>query len=110
MYKDTLIAGKSIPMREGQPKVTGREKFVPDRGLTGALWMKILRSPYPHARIKHIDVTKAGACSGVGAVLTYKDAPPNDIVCVILNWKGKVLEDRVRYVGDEVAAVAAESE
>ncbi|MDP2917606.1 MAG: molybdopterin-dependent oxidoreductase, partial [Dehalococcoidia bacterium] len=46
----------------------------------------------------------------VGGVITYKDATPYDVLCGIFNWKGKILEDRVRYVGDEVAAVAAISE
>jgi len=110
MYKDMSVVGKGVPLREGHPKVTGMEKFAPDRGLTGALWMKILRSPHPHARIRRIDVTGAEALPGVEAVLTYKDAPPNDILCGIFNFKGKVLEDRARFVGDEVAAIAAESE
>ncbi|MFC1860878.1 xanthine dehydrogenase family protein molybdopterin-binding subunit [Chloroflexota bacterium] len=109
MYKDMSIAGKSIPLREGHPKATGLERFASDRDLAGALHMKTLYSPHAHAKIKNIDVSKAEALPGVGAVLTYRDVPPNDIVCGILNWKGKVLEDRVRFVGDEVAAIAAES-
>ncbi|MFC1860879.1 xanthine dehydrogenase family protein molybdopterin-binding subunit [Chloroflexota bacterium] len=109
-YKDTSIVGKNILLREGYPRVTGMEKFVTDRSLIGALWMKILRSPHPHARIIDIDATKAEARHGAGAVLTYKDVPPNDVGCGIFNWKGKVLEDRARYIGDEVAAVAAVSE
>ncbi|MBA7707119.1 Nicotinate dehydrogenase large molybdopterin subunit [subsurface metagenome] len=110
MYKDMAVVGKGIPLREGLPKVTGMERFAPDCSLVGALWMKILRSPHPHAKIKRIDVTQAEALPGAGAVLTYKDAPLNDIVCGLSNWKGKVLEDRARFVGDEVAAVAAETE
>lgn len=110
MYSDTSIVGKGVPLREGFPKVTGGERFVPDRGLNGALWMKILRSPHPHARIKSIDTLAAEALPGVRATLTYKDAPKKEIKCTIFNWRGPVLPDRVRFVGDEVAAVAAESE
>ncbi len=110
MYKDTSIVGKGVPLREGYPKVTGMERFVPDRYLAGALWMKILRSPHAHARMASIDVSAAESLPGVGAVLTYRDAPPNDILCAMYNWKGKVLENRVRFVGDEVAAVAAGDE
>jgi len=109
MYEDMSIVGKGVPLREGYPKVTGTEKFAPDRGLAGALWMKILRSPHPHAKIKKIDVTEAEALSGVKAIITHKDVPLKEISDEVI-WKSKVLEDRVRYVGDEVAAVVAESE
>ncbi|MDD5486562.1 MAG: molybdopterin-dependent oxidoreductase, partial [Dehalococcoidales bacterium] len=62
-------------------------------------------SPYAHARIKNIDVSKAEALPGVRATLTYKDT--KDVA-----WKGqlRVLDSKVRYVGDEVAAVAADTE
>jgi len=109
MYNDTSIVGKGLPLREGYTKVTGMERFAPDRGLAGALWMKILRSPYAHANIKNIDVTKAEALSGVIAILTHKDVPLKEISDHFA-WQGRALADRVRFVGDEVAAVAAVSE
>ena len=68
---------------------------------------KVLRSPYPHAIIKKVDKTKALALPGVKAVLTYEDVP---------DWKGgtprvvRVLDRRVRFVGDAVALVAATTE
>ncbi len=110
MYKDMTIVGKGIPLKEGYSKVTGMLKFTPDRGVPGQLWMKILRSPHPHAKIKSIDTSKAEASPGIEAVIAHKDVPQKEIICPILNWRGGVLEDRVRYVGDEVAAVAGQTE
>ncbi|MFH1775335.1 MAG: molybdopterin cofactor-binding domain-containing protein, partial [Chloroflexota bacterium] len=86
------------------------EKFAPDRDAVGALWMKILRSPHPHARIKGINTTRVLALPGVEAVVTHEDAPRKEIRCRIFNWKGRVLDSRVRFIGEEVAAVAAETE
>lgn len=103
------IVGEGIPLREGHTRVTGAEKYAPDRSLPGALWMKILRSPYAHARIKRIDTAIAEAMPGIRAVLTHKDVPRKEIRCKTFNWKGKILDDRVRFVGDEVAAIAGEN-
>jgi len=110
MDKEMTVVGKRIPLKEGYAKVTGRLKFAPDRSMPGGLWMKILCSPYPHARIKSIDTTKAEALPGIKAVLTHKDVPQKEIECHIFNWKGRILDDRVRFVGDEVAAAAGETE
>ena len=111
MYEDMAVVGKGIPLREAYSKVTGREKFAADYSLMGALWMKILRSPYPHAKIRNIDMSKAMVLPGVQAVLTHKDVLPRVNSPVgSLNWKGRILEDRVRFVGDEVAAVVGATE
>jgi len=110
MYEEMSIVGKGVLLREGHPKVTGMERFAPDRGVVGALWMKILRSPHPHAKIQRIDVTGAEALPGISAILTHEDVPQKEVICSISNWKGRILEDRARFVGDEVAAVAAETE
>ncbi len=110
MAEKLTIVGKSIPLKNGYSKVTGMERFAPDRSRVGALWMKVLRSPHPHAIIKRIDVSKAEALPGIGAVLTHKDVPQKEIRCEGFNWRGKILGDRVRFVGDEVAAVAGVSE
>jgi xanthine dehydrogenase molybdenum-binding subunit len=96
--------GKSIPPRELYEKVTGKFQYVGD--LHAELYGKILRSPHPHARIKHIDTSRVEKLSGVEAVLTHKDVPPRKLprrdqrACYIL-------EKHLRFVGDEVAAVAA---
>jgi xanthine dehydrogenase molybdenum-binding subunit len=110
MSEEMAFVGKRYPLRTGHAKVTGELKFTQDRNISGQLWMKILRSPHPHARIMRIDVSEAQAMPGVEAVLTYKDVPQKDLNCMIRNFRGRILEDRVRFVGDEVAAVAAETE
>ncbi len=83
--------GKRIPRVEGADKVTGRAKYTYDIQLPGMLYGKILRSPYPHARIRSIDASEAEKMPGVKAVITD-------------------LTREVNYVGEEVAAVAATSE
>ena len=89
-------------------------RYVADMKLPGMLYAKILYSPVPHARIKSIDTSAAEALEGVEAVVCYKDSPKNRY-----NGNGEdkdikpselVFDDVVRYVGDKVAAVAADSE
>jgi xanthine dehydrogenase YagR molybdenum-binding subunit len=102
---DLAIVGKPIPRVEGDLKVTGRAQYAYDVRLPGQLYARVLRSPHPHACVKRIDSAKVEALAGVRAVLTLASAPR-------IPWfKDTVLfSDVVRYVGDEVAAVAADSE
>jgi carbon-monoxide dehydrogenase large subunit len=100
--------GASIPRLEGAEKVTGRARYTADVTPPGTLWGKVLRSPHPHARIVRIDATAARQVPGVRAVITGQDAPGL--------YVGKTLRDmpvlcwdRVRFVGDRVAAVAADT-
>jgi xanthine dehydrogenase molybdenum-binding subunit len=96
--------GKSIPPTELYEKVTGEFQYVGD--LHAELYGKILRSPHPHARISHIDTSRVEKLTGVEAVLTHKDVPPRKLPR--RDQRGcYILEDHVRFVGDEVAAVAA---
>lgn len=102
------IIGAPLPRIEGAAKVTGAALYAADVRLPGLLWGRVLRSPYPHARIRRIDVSRARALPGVRAVVTGRDAPglyqgKNLRDLPVLCW------DRVRYVGDRVAAVAAET-
>ncbi len=96
--------GKPIPRRDAVDIVTGRAEFVDDRKFPGLLHGKVLRSPHAHARIKKIDKSKAEALPGVKAVLTWQDIP---------DYRGgtprnvRVLDRKVRCVGDAVALVAA---
>lgn len=101
------VIGKRVPLEEAKEKVTGRTKFAVDVSLPGMLYAKVLRSPYPHARIVEIDTSKAEALPGVEAVITHKDVPQEEWLELWLNRLGRVLDNRVRFVGDEVAAVAA---
>ncbi len=95
---------------EGHAKSTGLEVYTDDLALPGMLHGKILRSPHPHARILAIDTSAAEALDGVHAVLTGKDMPePYGIIPWTRDEHALAL-DRVRYVGDAVAAVAAVDE
>lgn len=99
--------GKSIPQKESKEKVTGSAKFVAD--MRADLYAKVLRSPHPHAIIKNIDVSKAEKLPGVMATLTYKDVPKR-LVPRSSARPCFVLDKHLRYVGDDVAGVAAISE
>jgi CO/xanthine dehydrogenase Mo-binding subunit len=100
------VVGKRVQRIEGFDKVTGDSQFIADIFLPGMLVGKILRSPYPHARIRHIDTRKAEKLAGVRAVVTAEDT-------IKRPW-GAFFADqyilsvgKTRYVGEEVAAVAA---
>lgn len=101
------VVGQSVPLKDAREKVTGTLRYAVDVTRPGMLHGKILRSPHAHARIVNIDTTEAEALPGVMGVLTSKDVPDKDWMGVWYNYKGHVLDDRVRFVGDEVAAVAA---
>lgn len=102
---DLAIIGKPMPRLEGPEKVSGRARYSSDVRLPGQLYARVLRSPHPHARIASIDTSRAEALPGVHAVLSSANAPA-------ITWyeKSRIFDDTVRFVGDEVAAVAAESE
>jgi CO/xanthine dehydrogenase Mo-binding subunit len=102
------FVGKPIPRLEGAEKVSGKLRYAADVEIPGALWAKILRSPLPHARIEKIDTSQAAQLPGVHAVITCADIPP---VMVGLRMKDMPLlaRERVRFVGEPIAAVAADS-
>jgi len=108
--------GRSLPAPAGPQVVKGKARYTFDVAMEGLLHLKMLRSPHPHARIVSIDTSAARALPGVHAVLTHEDAPgtlfstarhehdtmdPEDT---------RVLDDTVRFVGQKVAAVVAETE
>jgi 4-hydroxybenzoyl-CoA reductase subunit alpha len=107
---DFSIIGKSIAMVDAAGKTTGGGKYTDDLSLPGMLVGKILHSPYPHARIKRIDATRALALDGVLAVVTGKDAPTPFGILPVGHDEHALALDKVRYVGDNVACVAAISE
>src|SRR5438046_224101 len=105
---DFKVVNHSVPRRDGRAKVTGKASYVSDVNLHGMAWAKILRSPYPHARIVSIDTSKAAARRGVYAVITGND------LAGINPYYGHAVKDhpllaigKVRYVGEPVAAVVA---
>jgi CO/xanthine dehydrogenase Mo-binding subunit len=97
--------GRSVARVDGIDKVTGKAKFVGDITVPGMLYGKILRSPYPHARIVSIDTKQAEALPGVVAVLTAADLAD---VNPIYNGRPVIAIEKVRYAGEPVAAVAAQ--
>ncbi len=104
------VVGKALRKVDATAKVTGATKFADDLFLPRMLYAKLLRSPHPHARIVSIDASQAAALPGVKAVLTGKDLPiPFGILPVSQDEHALAL-DKVRFVGDPVAAVAATSE
>ncbi len=99
--------GKATPRKDATEIVTGSAKFLNDRKFPDMLYGKVLRSPHPHALIKRVDKSKALKLTGVQAILTWEDVP---------DWRGgtpranRILDKKVRYVGDAAALVAATSE
>ncbi|MDR1580780.1 MAG: xanthine dehydrogenase family protein molybdopterin-binding subunit [Synergistaceae bacterium] len=104
--------GKSIPRKVGPDIVSGKAKFTADIKLPGMLYGRLMGSPYAHAEIISIDVKKAAMLKGVHAVVTYKDVPADCYVGDRINFPehAKPLDKTLRFVGDCVACVAAESE
>ncbi len=111
------MIGKSPPRVDAVGKVTGITKFSGDLAMPGMLHMKILFADYPHARVKKINLEKALSMPGVVAIYTAKDIPVNEYG---LQWKDQPVlcgpgsskqgADIVRFVGDQVAAIVADTE
>ncbi len=97
--------GRSVPRRDLRDKLTGAAKYAADVQLPGMLTGAVLRSPHPHARIMSVDTSDALGLSGVHAALTPFDVPTGSIAPDM-----PILDTEVRFVGDEVAAVAADDE
>lgn len=108
--KAFAVIGKNVPLKDANEKVTGSLQFGVDLVQPGMAYGKILRSPHAHARIKHIDTQNARSMPGVLGVITHEDAPSWPWENCWHNYRGRILDNTVRFVGDEVAAVAAESE
>ena len=94
---------------DGQALVTGKAQFGTDVSIPGMLHGKLVRSSYAHAKIRSIDVSKAASLPGVKAVITAADVPDKRFWPPILD-QSLFARDKVRYVGEPIAAVAAEDE
>ena len=105
---ETRYVGKSVPRIDGVEKVTGRAVYSVDVELPGMLHGAALRSPYAHARIVSIDAEDAGKAPGVRVVVIGKDVPYT--FGEQIKDQPYLAIDRVRFVGEAVAAVAAETE
>src|SRR5262252_913398 len=104
------VIGKSIAMVDAAGKTTGSGKYADDFNVPGMLVGKILHSPYPHALIKHIDTRRARELDGVVAVVTGEDAPNQYGILPVGHDETALAVGKVRYVGDNVACVAAINE
>ena len=104
-----MVVGSKAFRVDGFDKVTGEAKYTGDLNLPGLLEAKVLRSPFPHARIESISTEKAAARSGVVAILTRDDVKDiNPFYGNCLRDRPLVALDKVRFVGEPVAVVAAE--
>jgi 4-hydroxybenzoyl-CoA reductase subunit alpha len=107
---DFSIIGKPTAMVDAAEKTTGSGKYTDDLSVPGMLVGKILHSPYPHARIKHIDTSRAEQLEGVVAIVVGKDAPNPYGILPVGHDEHALALDKVRYVGDNVACVVVTSE
>jgi CO/xanthine dehydrogenase Mo-binding subunit len=101
----TSVIGRALGRVEGESKVTGSSVYSADIMRADMLWAGFLRSPYPHARLVKIDASRAQRLPGVKAVITGKDVSPR-LEGVALMDKPVLAQDRVRFIGEKVAAVA----
>lgn len=108
--------GQSVPRVDALAKVTGEAVYASDMNRPDQVYLKVLLARRPHAIVKHVDTSRAEVLAGVIAVFTSKDVPCNEFGYytydqpVLCGPCDKLYADRVRYVGDRVAAVVAESE
>lgn len=104
------VISRSVPPQEVHEKVTGHAKYTDDFVFPNMVYARTLRSPYPHAKILSIDTSKAKSLPGVLAVLTHEDVPGENLHGLVYRDWPVLCHDVVRYVGDAVAIVAAETE
>jgi CO/xanthine dehydrogenase Mo-binding subunit len=105
---ETAAFGEPEERVEGALKVRGTARYTADFRPPGMLWARYLLSPYPHARIRSIDASAARNMPGVHAVLTGADIGPVRIGRALMDWPALAYQ-KVRFVGERVAAVAAET-
>src|SRR4030042_3827449 len=120
MKEELSVVGKRLPQWAAFDKVTGAAKYTVDIKLPNMLTGKVLTSPYPHARIKKIDKSKAEKLPGVEAVITWDDVPHKIFNSSMMEYtqhhpEGElkdmyILSEKARFVGDVIAAVAAVDE
>ena len=107
--KHLAVVGHSVPKIDALDKVLGRAVYSEDMTFPGMLFGRVLRAGIPHARIKHLDTSRAEAMDGVVSVLTAKDIKGRNLYGIAFQDQPALAEEKVRYIGDPVALVAAES-
>src|SRR5512142_159912 len=108
--RDLEVVGRPLPKVDAAAKVTGQTAFADDVVLPRMVFAKLLRSPHPHARILSVDVSRAAAHPGVVATLMGTDFPIPFGILPVSQDEHALCVDKVRFIGDPVAAVAATSE
>ena len=104
------MVGASITRVDDREKVTGEARYAADLKMTGVLHAKVLRSKVHHARLISIDTSAAEAVPGVEAVVTAKDIPGSPEMPNAKPQRFLFPSDKIRFMGEALAAVAAESE
>jgi xanthine dehydrogenase D subunit len=100
--------GTNVRRPDGIPKVKGEFAYSSDLNAPGMLWGATVRSPYPHARIRGIDITEAAALPGVSAVLTHEDVSGSPTYGLEIPDQPVLAWERVRYEGEPIAIIAAD--
>ena len=105
-----VTLGSSIPRIDALSKVTGELKYADDLSFKNMLYARVLRSPYPHTEIVDLNISQALNTEGVATILTAQDIPGRKVFGPIVADQPILVDRKVRYVGDALAAVYAESE
>lgn len=100
------IIGKNVSTVDNLEKVVGSALYIDDMVMPDMLYGKILGSRYSHAKIRHIDGSKANRITGVKAVITAEDLPEG-LYGAFIKDEPMLARDKIRYIGEPVAAVAA---
>lgn len=108
-HDESTIVGRSLPRVDALGKLTGKSLYAGDLSFPGMLHLKMLRSDRPHARILRIQVEEAGKYPGVAAVITHRDVPGLNRIGGVQKDQPILCDQKVRFVGDPVALVAAET-
>ncbi|MEE8077190.1 MAG: molybdopterin cofactor-binding domain-containing protein, partial [Candidatus Binatia bacterium] len=108
--KNFSVIGKPLPKVDAMAKCVGETRYADDLSLPRTIFAKLLRSPHPHARLRSISTERAASLDGVYAVITGKDLPEKFGIMPSTQDEETLVTEKVRYVGDPVAAVAASSE
>jgi 4-hydroxybenzoyl-CoA reductase subunit alpha len=108
--KTYSVIGKPFRKVDARAKCTGQTRFADDIVLSRMLFARLLRSPVPHALIKSIDISEAMALPGVAAIITGKDLPIPYGILPVSQDEHTLCTDKVRFIGDPVAAIAAVDE
>lgn len=104
------VVGHSVPKVDALDKVLGRAIYSEDMTFPGMLYGRVLRAGIPHALIEEIDTSRAEAMDGVACVLTAKDIKGRNLYGIAFQDQPALAKEKVRYIGDPVALVAAETD